>query len=106
MTSSMGGLGLPAPKSEASKDKRSLLDYEVYSGLEVHNWPVFRSAGRLGVSFIYEGNEFQKAVRRSIDVVPFEIGEGTFSNSQSRLMLHLFRRSELSVRRTHCVPQD
>ena len=33
--------GLPAPKSEASKGTLSLVDYEVYSGIEVHDWPFF-----------------------------------------------------------------
>ena len=33
--------GLPAPKSEASSGKLSLIDYEVYSGIEVHDWPFF-----------------------------------------------------------------
>lgn len=32
---------LPAPKSEASRGKLSLIDYEVYSGIEVHDWPFF-----------------------------------------------------------------
>ncbi len=33
--------GLPEPKSEASKGALSLVDYEVYSGIEVHDWPFF-----------------------------------------------------------------
>ncbi|MCL4519510.1 MAG: tRNA 5'-guanylyltransferase [Thaumarchaeota archaeon] len=34
-------LGLPAPKSEASTGRLSLIDYEVYSGLEVSRSPFF-----------------------------------------------------------------
>lgn len=33
--------GLPEPKSEASRGALSLVDYEVYSGIEVHDWPSF-----------------------------------------------------------------
>jgi tRNA(His) guanylyltransferase len=33
--------GLPEPKSEASRGALSLVDYEVYSGIEVHDWPFF-----------------------------------------------------------------
>jgi tRNA(His) guanylyltransferase len=33
--------GLPEPKSEASRGALSLVDYEVYSGIEVLDWPFF-----------------------------------------------------------------
>lgn len=33
--------GLPSPKSEASTGKLSFVNYEVYSGIEVHEWPFF-----------------------------------------------------------------